>query len=61
MGVPKEALETRHAVFDDQVESDGKRFTLRATLVKYDQPVCQCSAGFDDSTPEFQWSAGVTP
>jgi hypothetical protein len=55
MGLPGEALETRHAEFADAVEFSGGRVVLTAKLLKYGKRTCTITFELDDAEPDLAW------
>ena len=56
MGVPEESLRTRHADFSDEVIVTSDKFSITATLFKFDQPTCTINFAPIGDGHEFVWS-----
>ena len=56
MGIEQEELETRHATFENQLLTDGKTITLKATLLKFSSASCTLTSTSGSEDPEISWS-----
>ena len=55
MGIEPDALETRHAKFDDNAVLAAQGFTISARMLKYDNEICTLSFQLDHDEATAAW------
>lgn len=56
MGLPDEALETRHATISESTRLENGMCTISATLLKYGEPTCTLTFSLDNDVHAYTWS-----